>query len=120
MFDMCAWMMCSLPQSCRYPNLSESADRVGRQLCGDEECPFSNLTSSGRVWKKVADGDAGSGSVSYMQCGPGSDVQCGSGSNMQSGSDMQCGSGSDMQCGSGFDVQCGPVSNMQCGSVSNM
>ena len=40
-----------------YPNLSEGADRVGGQLRIDEESPFSGVTSSGRVWKKVLDTD---------------------------------------------------------------
>ena len=43
-----------LPQSCCYPNLSEGVDSVGGQLCRDKECPFSGVTSSGRVWRKVA------------------------------------------------------------------
>ena len=47
-----------LPQSYQYPNLSEGADRVGGQLHGDEECPFSGVTKSGRVWRKVPDSDA--------------------------------------------------------------
>ena len=38
------------------PNLSESADRVG----GDKECPFSGVTKSGRVWRKVPESDVGS------------------------------------------------------------
>ena len=42
-----------LPQSYQYPNLSEGADRVGGQLRGDKECPFSGVTKSGRVWRKV-------------------------------------------------------------------
>ena len=37
----------------QYPNLSEGADRVGGQLRGDKECPFSGVTKSGRVWRKV-------------------------------------------------------------------
>ena len=37
---------------------SESADRVGGQLRGDKECPFSGVTSSGRVWRKVPESDA--------------------------------------------------------------
>ena len=47
-----------LPQSYQYPNLSEGADRVGGQLRGDEECPFSGVTKSGRVWRKVPESDA--------------------------------------------------------------
>ena len=49
-----------LPQSYQYPNLSEGADGVGGQLRGDKECPFSGVTKSGRVWKKVPESDAGS------------------------------------------------------------
>ena len=37
---------------------SEGADRVGGQLRGDKECPFSGVTKSGRVWRKVPDSGA--------------------------------------------------------------
>ena len=47
-----------LPQSYQYPNLSEGADRVDGQLRGDKECPFSGVTKSGRVWRKVLESDA--------------------------------------------------------------
>ena len=47
-----------LPQSYQYPNLSEGADRVGGQLRGDKECPFSGVTKSGRVCRKVPESDA--------------------------------------------------------------
>ena len=47
-----------LPQSYQYPNLSEGADRVGGQLRGVKECPFSGGTKSGRVWRKVPESDA--------------------------------------------------------------
>ena len=40
------------------PNLSEGTDRVGGQLHGDKECPFSGITKSGRVWRKVPESDA--------------------------------------------------------------
>ena len=33
------------------PDLLEGTDRVGEQLRGDKECPFSGVTKSGRVWK---------------------------------------------------------------------
>ena len=46
-----------LPQSYQYPNLSEGADRVGGQLRGDKECPFSGVTKSDRVWRKVRESD---------------------------------------------------------------
>ena len=45
-------------QSYQYPNKREGADRVGGQLRGDKECPFSGLTKSGRVWRKVPESDA--------------------------------------------------------------
>ena len=47
-----------LPQSYQYLNLSEGADRVGGQLRGDKECPFSGVTKSCRVWRKVPESDA--------------------------------------------------------------
>ena len=42
-----------LPQSYQYPNLLEGADHVGGHLHGDKECPFSGITKSSRVWRKV-------------------------------------------------------------------
>ena len=54
-----------LLQSYEYPNLSEGADRVAGQLRGDKECPFSDVTKSGRVWRKVPESDARS-VVLYM------------------------------------------------------
>ena len=30
---------------------------AGGQLCGDNECPFSGVTNSGRVWRKVPESD---------------------------------------------------------------
>ena len=36
----------------------EGADRVGGQLRGDKEYPFSDATKSGRVWRKVPESDA--------------------------------------------------------------
>ena len=42
----------------QYPNLSEGADRVGGQLRGDKECPFSGVTKSDRVWRKVPESNA--------------------------------------------------------------
>ena len=43
---------------CFHPNLSEGADHVGGQLRGDKECPFSGVTKSGRVWRKVPESGA--------------------------------------------------------------
>ena len=47
-----------LPQRYQYPNLWEGTDRVGGQLLGDKECPFSGVTKSGRVWRKVPESGA--------------------------------------------------------------
>ena len=47
-----------LPQSYQCPSLSEGADRVAGQLHGDKECPFSGVTKSGRVWRKLPESDA--------------------------------------------------------------
>ena len=38
--------------------LSEGTDRVGGQLREDKECPFTGVTKSGRVWRKVPESDA--------------------------------------------------------------
>ena len=53
-----AWALGLLPQSCQYLNLSKGADCVGGQLRGDTECPFSGVTKSGIVWRKVPESDA--------------------------------------------------------------
>ena len=45
-------------QSYQYPNLSEGADRVAGQPRGDKEYPFSGVTKSGRVWRKVPESGA--------------------------------------------------------------
>ena len=47
-----------LPQSYQYPNLLEGTNCVGWQLHGDKECPFSGVTKSGRVWRKVSESNA--------------------------------------------------------------
>ena len=44
--------------TCVLADLSESADRVGAQLRGDKECPFSGVTNSGIVRRKVPESDA--------------------------------------------------------------
>ena len=40
------------------PKPLEGGDRAGGQLPGDKECPFSGVTKSGRVLKKVPESDA--------------------------------------------------------------
>ena len=47
------------------PEPLEGADRVGGQLRGDKECPFSGVTKSGRVWRRVPESDAGSLSLLF-------------------------------------------------------
>ena len=53
-----AWALGCFHSFYQYPNLSEGADRVGGQQCGDKACPFSGVTKSGRVWRKVPESDA--------------------------------------------------------------
>ena len=38
--------------------LPEGADRVSGQMRGDQECLFSGVIKSGRVWRKVPESDA--------------------------------------------------------------
>ena len=49
---------CSECDQKQYPNLSEGADRIGGQLRRYKECPFSGVTKSGGVWRKVPESDA--------------------------------------------------------------
>ena len=60
-----AWMLGCF-QSYQYPNLLEGTDRVDGQLHGDKECPFSGITKSGRVWRKVPESDAQSASHTVL------------------------------------------------------
>ena len=55
------------PQSYQYPNPSEGADRVGGQLRGDKECPFSGVIKSGRVWRQVPESDARSVDITMQR-----------------------------------------------------
>ena len=48
----------------QYPSLSGGGDRVGGRLHGDKECPFSDVTSFGRVWRKVPESETWSVGVS--------------------------------------------------------
>ena len=57
--------VCALALGCFYSlistqtaNLSEGADSVAGQMCGGKECPFSGVTKSGRVWRKVPESGA--------------------------------------------------------------
>ena len=69
-----AWALCCFHTLNQYPNLSEGADRVGGQLRGDKECPFSGVTKSGRVWRKVP--ESGARSVKPTTCSAGSAARC--------------------------------------------
>jgi len=48
-----------------YPNLLEGADHVAGQLHGDKEYPFSGVTKSGRVWRRVPKSNAQSGTHTH-------------------------------------------------------
>ena len=54
--------VCALALGCFYSHISNrtfgGADRVAGQLRGDKEYPFSGVTKSGRVWKKVPESGA--------------------------------------------------------------
>ena len=54
-----AWALAGCFHSliCTRTRLSEGADLDG-QLRGDKKCPFSGVTKSGRVWRKVPESDA--------------------------------------------------------------
>ena len=58
--------MRALALGCFYSHISTGTFRgaltasVDGQLRGDKECPFSGVTKSGRVWRKVPESDAGS------------------------------------------------------------
>ena len=51
----------ALALGCFYSHISTRTVRraltVGGQLRGDKECPFSGVTKSGRVWRKVPQSD---------------------------------------------------------------
>ena len=49
--------LCSFPCLAN-PNLSGGAAGVGEQQRGDNQCPFSAVTNSGRVWREVPESDA--------------------------------------------------------------
>ena len=58
----------ALALGCFYSHIStrtfsEGADRIAGQLRGDKEYPFSGVTKSGRVWRKVPESDAWSVSL---------------------------------------------------------
>ena len=53
---MHAWMLC-----CYHDFISTQTFQI--QLRGDKKCPFSGVTISGRVWKKVQESSAQSVTV---------------------------------------------------------
>ena len=57
-----------------HPNFSEGADRVGGQLHGHKERPFTGVTKSGRVWRKVPESDVRSVGPLLCQLSPGGDA----------------------------------------------
>ena len=68
--DVASLALKLLPQSYQYPKLSEGDDRVAGQLRGGKECPFSGVTKSGRVWRKVPESDARSVSLAKTKGSP--------------------------------------------------
>ena len=52
-----AWALGCFHSLISTQTFSEGADRVGGQLRGDKECPFSGVNKSGRVWRKVPESD---------------------------------------------------------------
>ena len=53
-----ALALCCFYSHIQYLDLSEGADCVGGQLRRDKKNPFSGVTKSGRVWRKVLESDA--------------------------------------------------------------
>ena len=65
----------ALALGCFYSHIStrtfgKGADRVAGQLHRDKECPFSGVTKSGRVWRKVPESDVRSVTqlLNYVEC----------------------------------------------------
>ena len=52
-----AWTLCSFHGLTSTQTFRRELS-LGGQLRGDEECPSSSVTSSGRVWRKVPESDA--------------------------------------------------------------
>ena len=50
---MHAWALGRFYSHISTQTILEGPDRIGGQLRGDKECPFSDITKSGRVWRKV-------------------------------------------------------------------
>ena len=54
-----AWALCCIYSLVSTQTFLEGADSVSGQLHSeDKECPFSGITSSGRVWRKVLESGA--------------------------------------------------------------
>ena len=64
---MRAWAQGCFHSHISGPIHSEGADRVGGQLRGDKDCPFSGVTKSGRVWRKVPESDARSVDITMQR-----------------------------------------------------
>ena len=55
-----AWTLCCFHSLISTHNFCRALTALVDKLPGDKECPFSGVTSSGRVWRKVPESDAGS------------------------------------------------------------
>ena len=53
-----AWILCCCHSFSRAQTFLEGADCIGGQVREDKEYPFSGVTSSGTVWRKVPESDA--------------------------------------------------------------
>ena len=57
----------ALALGCFYSHTGTRTFRTAGQLRGDRECPFSGVTKSGRVWRKVPESDARSVGLASTQ-----------------------------------------------------
>ena len=64
---ICAWMLSCFQGLIR----TQIFQNIGDQLCRDKECPFSGITISGRVWRKVLESNAQSVLLSVRGWKPG-------------------------------------------------
>ena len=73
--DRRAWALNVASTVLLVPKPSQRPDSVRGQLRGEKECPFSGVTNSGRVWRKVLESDGRSvrgavGSISSRRSVP--------------------------------------------------
>ena len=114
---MCAWALGCFHSHISTQTFRRDADRVGGQGRGDKECPFSDVTKSGRVWRKVPESDARSVLSRFcwtiywrVRISPkGRESDCKAMSNTDAGSSPRCGKGFYSQSTSSADSLTVPV-----------